>query len=86
MNEEKNTILKQLIVIEEFYGEEKITIIKKFMEFLKNNNLEFINLQGCQIEINLKKEMISIIQNITDERVLEFTYNYLKEIEKKTYI
>ncbi|HBE9412427.1 TPA: hypothetical protein KNH77_003814 [Clostridioides difficile] len=84
MDDKRNPLLKQLIVIEEFYGEEKITDIKKFIEFLKNNNLEFINLQGCSIEINLKKEMISIIQNITNERVLEFTYEYLKQIDNKT--
>ncbi|HBE8430809.1 TPA: hypothetical protein KM314_004146 [Clostridioides difficile] len=84
MDDKKNALLKQLIVIEEFYGEEKITDIKKFIEFLKNNNLEFIKLQGCSIEINLKKEMISIIQNITNERALEFTYKYLKQIDNKT--
>lgn len=36
-----------------------------------------------ELEEKMKKEMIHIIKIISNERVLEFTYQYLKRIEKK---
>ncbi|HGS9757351.1 hypothetical protein [Clostridioides difficile] len=36
-----------------------------------------------ELEEKMKKEMIHIIKIIRNERVLEFTYQYLKKIEKK---